>query len=122
MRLDNVLYDLIHSLESGTGQTLGWDQIREWPKGALDLFQETGWIKPKADAVSVVCPGCEENCFMPVNSRKYPTGSQALFVDCDRRDDMGRIPITPELLQQWQITGNQVAKWIGHALSIRGRP
>lgn len=43
------------------------------------------------------------------------------YVACDRRDDMGRIPIASPLLQQWQITEYQVARWIARTLELKGK-
>lgn len=123
MTLNDVLQDLIQHLESNRNSTLSWEHVREWPKRAIQAFQNAGWIKPTVPAKSVVCPGCEENCFMPVHS--YPAKAnqpERNFVACDVKDDMGRIPIPPEMLQQWQITENQVAQWLALELGLRGKP
>ena len=123
MTLDDVLSDLILRLSSKDDGTISWEQFREWPDGAVEIFQNAGWIKPTASANSVECPGCEENCFMPAHIYP-PVGDKParVLVACDMRDDMGMIPIPSEYLQQWQITENQVARWIAHALGLKGKP
>ncbi|MFQ5443581.1 MAG: hypothetical protein ACE5EK_03080 [Nitrospinales bacterium] len=123
MKLENVLQELIQHLNSQSEGTIAWEQVREWPEGAVSIFQKAGWIKTKAPAKTVVCPGCEENCFMPVHVSPTIQGQPAkAYVACDRRDDMGRIPISPDYLQQWQITENQVAHWVARELGLKGKP
>ncbi len=123
MTLSDVLGELILRICPKDNGTVSWEQVREWPGGALGIFQIAGWIKPKVSAKSVTCPGCEENCFMPVHVS--PTVQEKpiqAFVACDRRDDMGKIPIPLDTLQQWQITESQVAQWIANELSLKGKP
>ncbi len=123
MKLDDVLNDLTQTLGLKKGDTVSWEQIRQWPEGALEIFLNAGWIKPKEPAKSVVCPGCEENCFMPVHvSPTVNAKTIRAFVACDRRDDMGRIPIPLDYLKQWQITERQVAGWISQELGIKSKP
>lgn len=122
MILDDVLHELIRHLEDGGNGILSWEQVREWPDGAIEAFQQAGWIKPAEAATSVECLGCEHNCFMPVHvlpaANDRPTRA---FVACDRRDDMGRVPTSLVCLQQWRLSEGQVARWIARALGLRGR-
>ena len=123
MTLDDLLQELIQHLDSHGEGAFAWEQVREWPQGAVDIFQNAGWIKPKAPAKSVVCPGCEENCFMPVHVSPAVRGKPVrAFVACVIRDDMGRIPIPLNYLQQWQVTESQVAGWIADSLELKGKP
>jgi hypothetical protein len=123
MTLDDVLQDIILHLDSKGNGTIAWEQVREWPERAVQIFQDAGWIKPTAPAKTVVCPGCEESCFMPVHVSPAMQGQPVrAYVACDRRDDMGRIPIPSEIFQQWQVTENQVAQWLVHQLGLRGKP
>lgn len=123
MILEDVLQELVKVLGSKNGGTISWELVREWPEEAIELFQSAGWIKPKASSKSVTCPGCEENCFMPVHVFPAIQGKPVrAFVACDRRDDMGNIPIPLDTLRQWQTTEKQVAGWIGRELGIRNKP
>lgn len=123
MTLGDVLQDLIQRLDSQGDGIIAWEQIREWPQEAVEIFQNAGWIKTGVPVKSVLCPGCEENCFMPVHASSTMHGKSVLaFVACDRRDDMGRIRIPPDYLQQWQVTENQIARWLGAKLGIRNKP
>jgi hypothetical protein len=122
MTLDDVLGDLILRIPPKDNGIISWEQVREWPEEAVEIFQNAGWIKPKEPAQTVVCPGCEENCFMPVHVRKSPKGLVKAFVTCDKLDYMGPILIPLNDLKQWQITEKQVAEWIGCELGIRSKP
>ena len=123
MTLNDVLSDLILRIPSKDNDTVSWEQVREWPEDALAIFQDAGWIIPKAPAKSVLCPGCEENCFMPVHVFPTVQGKpMRAFVACDKRDDMGNIPIPPENLRQWQVTAGQIAQWIARELGLKGKP
>jgi len=114
MTLDDVLGDLLFRipLSSEDDGIISWEQVREWPKGALEIFLNAGWITAKEPATTVVCPGCEENCFMPVHVRKRDDGVFHARVMCDRLDYMGSVPIHSVHLQQWQITGKTDQKAI----------
>ena len=61
---------------------------------------------------------------MPVHSGPDLMADQPArnYVACDQRDDMGRIPIPSEMLQQWHITETQVAQWMTRELGLRGKP
>jgi hypothetical protein len=123
MTVQEVLQELIQRLGSANDAVLAWEQVREWPTGAIEIFQTAGWIVPGAPASMVECSGCEQNCYMPV--RVVPARNQqaarALIV-CDRRDDMGQVKIAMSRLRQWQITDAQVAQWISGALGLKGKP
>jgi hypothetical protein len=123
MTFEDVVQELIENLSSKGDGTISWEQVRIWPQSAIEIFLNAGWIKPKPPANSVVCPGCEENCFMPVHI--YPAVQDRpakSFVACDKFDYMGRISISLDCLQQWQISENQVAQWISRQLELRGKP
>jgi len=123
MTFDDVLEEVIYHLGSNRDSLLSWEQVREWPEGAMESFLDSGWIKPAVPAKSVVCPGCEENCFMPVHIKpETERETSQAFVDCDRRKDMGRVPLTLVHLQQWQVMENGVARWIGRELGLKTKP
>jgi hypothetical protein len=123
MKQEEVLQELLLILGSNGGGTLSWEQVQNWPKDAIEIFQNAGWIKPITSAKSVVCPGCEESCFMPVHVLPTVQGKPIrAFVACDKRDDMGNIPIPLDNLQQWQVTESQVAQWIARQLDLKGKP
>ena len=42
---------------------------------------------------------------MPVQQRQRAGGPAAAFVVCDRRDDIGRVPLAPAHLERWRVDG-----------------
>ncbi len=123
MTLQDVLLELVQRLGSGRDTTIAWEQVREWPKGAIEVFQEAGWLKPSVAASAVECPGCEQNCFMPVHVLSSQNLQPArAYVACDKRDDIGRVTISMPRLRQWQITESQVARWLSESLGLKGKP
>jgi hypothetical protein len=122
MTLDDALQDIFQRLGSADGGgSITWHEAQHWPKGTLEIFQKAGLIKPTTPAQSAECHGCEDNCFMPVHVFPSEHGRPArAFVACDRRDDMGRVKIAQEQLQQWQVTSIQVARWIAGILGLKG--
>jgi hypothetical protein len=118
MTLEDVLLELTQYLGNEVTFIVGWDQIKYWPDGALEVFQDCGWIKPATPASMVECPGCEQNCYMPVHITPAQYGQSAkAYVACDQRNDMGRIPIPLKRLQQWQATHGQLAHMLCEALT-----
>lgn len=123
MTLDAVLQELVQRLTREDDTIVAWEQVRDWPAGAIQAFEETGWLTRIPAATTLECPGCEHQCFMPVHlffgdNKREPRA----YVACDRRDDIGRVKIPLPRLQRWQITATQVACWIAGALGFEGQP
>jgi hypothetical protein len=124
MTLDGVLQELIQCLAHDGDTLLSWDQVRQWPKGAVEVFQNAGWIVSAPPATMVVCPGCEESCYMLVakvlpKSKGLPARA---YVACDQRSDMGTVKFHPARLKQWQLTQGQLARWVSSALGMNRKP
>ena len=123
MTLPEVLQELIQRLGPEGDIVLTWDQVREWPKGAIEVLQEAGWIAPIVAATTVECSGCEENCFKPVHVLPARNGQMArAYVACDEPAAMGRVTIPLLRLRRWQVTDAQVACWLSAALGLTGKP
>lgn len=123
MTLDDVLRELIGCLGVRDDCVVGWEQARRWPKRAIEIFQKAGWLKATAPADLIECPGCEENCFMPVQFSPAPPGqTAAAFVACETRSEMGKVKVPQARLQQWQLTQTQIARWVSDALNLKSKP
>nr|VFJ48114.1 MAG: hypothetical protein BECKFM1743A_GA0114220_1005512 [Candidatus Kentron sp. FM]VFJ48779.1 MAG: hypothetical protein BECKFM1743C_GA0114222_1006312 [Candidatus Kentron sp. FM]VFK09431.1 MAG: hypothetical protein BECKFM1743B_GA0114221_101051 [Candidatus Kentron sp. FM] len=122
MTLDDVARELLHYLAGKGEPFITWEQTRYWPKGAIGIFTELGWITPvSTPAKWTRCIKCEENCAMPV--RIDPAKDREpmrAFVDCNRVDRM-YVPV--EQLQQWQLAEqDEVARWVSKQLDLKGKP
>ena len=98
-------------------------ELAEWPASTLARMKEIGLLVPSTPAASVVCPGCEEECAMPVEMATAAAGTLRFFVVCDRRDDTSRVPVPQVQLEQWQcsprLLADGVAKLVGLRRSLR---
>jgi hypothetical protein len=70
-------------------------------------------------AASVVCPGCEQQCAMQVHTVPAGLGKAALFVVCDKREDINRVPISAERLRQWRCGVEAVGRFVARSLGMR---
>jgi hypothetical protein len=115
------LLDLIERLQAcgGGGLEIDADDLAAWPAGMADALLAQGAIEPAAPANSVTCPGCEQACAMPVHVLQREDAPPMAFTVCDKRDDIGRVPISMERLHRSQITlrtvANALARGLGHS-------
>ena len=56
---------------------------------------------------------------MPVHTIPVPSGEPALFVVCDKRDDISRVPVPVACLQQWQTSGDSLADLLAGLLGLQ---
>jgi hypothetical protein len=70
-----------------------------WSK--LDPWHEKLLAKAHP-AKSVICPGCERGCIMPVRMLTRANDAAVSFVVCDKRADINRVPIRSNVLKQWR--------------------
>jgi hypothetical protein len=99
------------------------DEIGEWPAGALGSLVDAGMLQQAHPASVVECTGCEQNCLMPVHVLTAEDNRVArAFIACDKRDDIGRVPVDMGSLKAWQITGALLAKTVAQLLGFTQPP
>jgi hypothetical protein len=110
--------------DSGAGLAMfSADEVAQWPLGSLETLVKAGLLKQASSAKAVECDGCEENCIMPVDVISTPGAKKTrAFIACDKREDVGRVPIEFARLQQWQITGELLAKAVARLLGLEQSP
>lgn len=82
-------------------------------------MKKLGFLSQARPAKSTVCPGCERECVMPLHFMSNSAGhSQALIV-CDKRDDVSRVPVALEALEQWQSSADALADMLAQLLDLR---
>lgn len=104
----------------GAGVPLSGDELARWPAGAARALREARVLVPASPAASVVCPGCERACGMPVEVLGGPGAAVRAFIACDKREDIGRVPVTPAMLERWRCGADTVAEALAHALGGGG--
>lgn len=95
------------------------DELMEWPVAEVAAMKAQKLLVKARPAVSVVCPGCDRACVMPVHTLTRTSGAAASFVVCDKRSDINRVPISIEQLTQWRCNAEAVCGFVAKNLGLR---
>ena len=99
------------------------DEIAAWPAGTLATLFNAGMLQQAQPASVLECTGCEENCIMPVHVFPAEDNRPArAFIACDKRDDVGRVPMDMGRLKAWQITTDLLARVLAQLLEFTQAP
>lgn len=112
------LLDRVAALQ-GASTLFSADELAQWPDEAVSAMKAQKFITRARAASSAVCPGCEEECVMPVHSIPVSSGEPALFIVCDKRDDTNRVPVPSDQLEQWQVSGDSIADLLAGLLGLQ---
>lgn len=100
-------------------EIFGADEAADWPAGEIDLLIKVGLLRRAEPAQRIECKGCEQICFMPVNVLPAEGNRPArAFISCDKRDDIGRVPVEMRRLEQWQTTSDMIADVLAQLLGL----
>ena len=95
------------------------EELSRWPADAVKALKSHTLLLKAGPAASVVCPGCEQECTMPVHTLPSGTGASSSFVVCDKRDDINRVAVSAERLRQWRCGAEAVGAFIARSLGLR---
>lgn len=104
----------------GAAVLVSEEELSKWPGTAVRTMKKAGLLAPASPASSVVCPGCEQQCTMPVNILPARREKANAFVACDKRDDISRVPIPETMLRQWSGSSTAVAALLCRLLDTIG--
>ncbi len=104
---------------SGDAACFSAQELADWPTAALERLKAAGLLVAATPAASAICPGCEDECAMPVELATNAAGELRPFVACDKREDTARVPVPLALLEQWQCAPRQLADAIATLLGLR---
>src|SRR5690554_1637637 len=115
-----VLTELLDRIAASHGAPvlIGADELADWPVEAVTALQSQGVITRARPAVSVVCPGCERECVMPVYTPPSAGQAAGAFIVCDKRSDINRVPVPLDRLEQWQVSGDSIAAMLAALLGL----
>lgn len=120
---NTVLVDLLARFAAADGQLhIGFDEVEQWPAELLTLLTKAGLLAKGVQASSLVCNGCEHNCFEPV---AFTPDRQRAFIICshpDQQEYMGRIAVGLNRLKQWSISGEHIACVTATLLGLTDKP
>lgn len=111
---DAFLELLLNQLAAVDGDVLkvGVDDYADVSDSMWSTFVDLGILQKASPALRIGCDGCEERCpSMPVHRISASDLSPArAFIVCESRDDIGRVPVDFERLNQWQVSMRQLAQ------------
>ena len=126
MTPEDAMIELLSMVGAAKGSAvqLSSADLSSWPTSAVAAMKSQQVLKKARPASTAVCPGCEESCTMPVNTLPGGTRKTSWFVVCDKRDDINRVPISADNLQQWRCGPEAICSFVARALGIRrsGQP
>lgn len=117
----DVLPTVLDRLTAAAGEVALFSEreLAEWPAAALARLKAEGLLVKGPPADAVVCPGCEEGCTMPLEIETNASGALCAFVVCDKREDVARVAIARDLLEQWTCSPERLADVLARLLDIR---
>lgn len=98
------------------------DELAGWPHGLMAEFKALRLLVRASPAASVVCPGCERACVMPVEVLADDGHGAAAFIVCDKRSDINRVVVPIGALKRWKATGELLADCLSRLLHFESRP
>ena len=103
---------------NGAAVTVSTDELSQWPITAVTALKFQGLLLKARPAKGVVCPGCEQECSMPVHTLTRPNTPAASFVVCDKRSDINRVPVPAARLAQWRCDAKAVCGFIAASFGL----
>lgn len=117
-----VLVELLERLGAGAAKTIliNEEELTRWPDEAVAALKTQKLLIKAKPTASAICPGCERECVMPVHIIPAKENLPArAFISCDKRNDISRVTVSLEKLNQWQCTIDFVRKFIANSLELR---
>lgn len=117
----NALLELLARVGAcrGTAALVNDEELLQWPEATVKAMKSQKLIVRTRPATSAICPGCESNCVMPVDTRSVSAGRPSSFIVCDKRNDTNRVPVSSGRLTQWQCNADLVSRFVASSLGLR---
>jgi len=124
MTAPNLLHELLDHIAAIQGDTalLSTTELHQWPVEDVAALKKHKLLQKTCPATSVECVKCEEACIKKVYSDPAPSGETQLFIVCDQQNDVNRIEIPANRLEQWKSSGSYFANLTTELLGLRQSP
>ena len=128
MRPETILIELVDRVGASRsrGVRIASRELACWPDDSVADLKSQRLIRKTRPASSTVCPGCEQQCVMPVHTVLSPSGPSSRqtspsrsFIVCDKREDINRVPVETDRLTQWQCSIDSVCDFVSDCLGLR---
>ena len=104
---------------NGESVTISTEELNQWPTAAISALKSQGLLLKARPVKSVVCPGCEQECSMPVHTVTRANVPAASFVVCDKRSDINRVAIPAARLALWRSDAQVVSGFVAVSLGLQ---
>ena len=104
---------------NGAATVVSTEELNQWPAAAVSAMKSHNLLLKARPANSVVCPGCEQECSMPVQTVTRANAPAASFVVCDKRSDINRVAVPAARLTQWRCDAQAVCGFIAACLGLQ---
>ena len=120
MMLEAALVELLARVGAGKGAAalFSEEELGYWAAAAVKAMKAKRLLVKTRPSVSAVCPGCEQECVMPVNALPAGPRKPQPFIVCDKRSDINRVAVPISRLEQWQASGTSIADLIAGLLAL----
>ena len=117
----NALLELLRRVGScqGIAVLVNVEELDQWPSVAVKAMKSQRLIVRARPADSAICPGCEDNCVMPVHRPPAAAGARSSFIVCDKRSDINRVSVSAQRLTQWRCSADLVCEFVAASLGLR---
>lgn len=121
MTPEATLIELLGRVGARNGEpvTVMTEELNQWPNVAVAALKSQNVLMKARPANSVVCPGCEQECSMPVHTLTRGNAPAASFVVCDKRSDINRVAVPPALLALWRCDAQAVCGFVAASLGLQ---
>lgn len=121
MTAQAVLAELLNRLKAQKGAAvyIAGHELSEWPAEAVAALKAKRLLVKARPASHLECPGCERQCDKSVEL--YPVeGARPAraYIVCDEPEDMGRIYLDLDDLEQWRVSGDAAPVFVAQALGV----
>ena len=103
---------------NGVATFVSTEELNQWPPAAVAAMKTQNLLLKARPAKSVICPGCEQECSMPVHTPPRTSGTATSFVVCDKRSDINRVAVPAAMLTQWRCDAKAVCGFIAASLGL----
>ncbi len=117
----SALLELLERVEGSrdAAALVSEEELSRWPAEVVQELKTKKLLVRATPAGTVVCPGCEQECTMPVHTVSAGKSDAASFVVCDKRDDINRVAVSAKRLRQWRCGVEAVGRFVGQSLGLR---
>jgi hypothetical protein len=117
----DAIVELLARLGASNGAAIlvSEEELSHWPAAAVRAMKSQKLLLKARPAASAVCPGCEQECVMPVHTVPAGPSGSASFIVCDKRDDINRVAVATERLTQWRCDTDALCGFTARSLGLR---